>query len=83
MGFKSWRSYGIFRHAVKNKSRFILDDESKDFLKAVEDTCASRIETISMTDALWKAQIGCNYEPLYQKKIFTLMIYQFLLLLNG
>lgn len=69
MSFKSWRSYWKFRHAVKNKSRYILDDESKDFLKAIEDTCTSRVETISMSGSLWRAQIGCNYAPLYQEDI--------------
>lgn len=69
MSFKSCRSYWYFRHAVKNKSRFILDDESKDFLKAVENTCASRIKTISISDSLWRAQIGCDYMPLYQDDI--------------
>lgn len=69
MSFKSWRSYWKFRHAVKNKSRFILDDESKDFLKAIEKTCTSRIKNISISDSLWRAQIGCDYEPYYQEDI--------------
>lgn len=69
MSFKSWRSYWTFRHSVKNKSRFILDDESKDFLKAIEDTCTSRIETISISDSLWRAQIGCDYMPIYQESV--------------
>lgn len=69
MSFKSWRSYWEFRHAVKNKFRFILDDKSKDFLKALEDTCTSRIQTIPISDSLWRAQIGCDYQPLYQEDI--------------
>ncbi len=69
MSFESWRSYWKFRHAVKNKSRFILDDESKDFLKAVEDTCVNRIKTIPISGSLWRSQIGCNYEPFYQDDI--------------
>jgi len=67
MSFKSWRSYWAFRHAVKNKSRYILDDESKEFLKAVEDTCKSRIKTIPISYSLWRAQIGCDYVPEYQE----------------
>jgi len=67
MSFKSYRIYWNFRYAVKNKSRFILDDESKDFLKAVEDACTNRIKTISIFDSLWRAQIGCDYEPEYQE----------------
>ncbi len=69
MSFKSWRSYWTFRHAIKNKSRYILDDESKEFLKAVEDTCKSRIKTISISDSLWRAQIGCDYVPEYQENV--------------
>lgn len=69
MSFKSWRSYGQFRHAVKNKSRFILDDESKDFLKAIEGTCISRLKKIAISQPLWRAQIGCDYIPEYQENI--------------
>ncbi len=69
MSFKSWRSYSTFRYAVKNKSRYILDDESKEFLKAVEDTCINRIKIISMSDSLWRSQIGCDYVPVYQENV--------------
>ncbi len=67
MSFKSWRSYWDFRYAVKNNSRFILDQEAKDFLTAIEDTCSSRIETILISSSLWRAQIGCDYIPQYQE----------------
>jgi hypothetical protein len=69
MSFKSWRSYWTFSHAVKNKSRYILDDESKEFLKAVEDTCTSRIKIIPISDSLWRSQLGCEYMPVYQEDI--------------
>ncbi len=67
MSFKSWRSYWEFRYAVKNNSRFILDKESKDFLTAIEETCSSRVEIISISSSLWRAQIGCDYVPQYQE----------------
>jgi hypothetical protein len=67
MNFKSLRSYWDFRHAIKNNSRFILDQESKDFLTAIEDTCSNRIEIITMNSSLWRAQIGCDYIPQYQE----------------
>ena len=67
MNFKSWRSYWDFRDTVKNNSRFILDKESKDFLTAIEQTCVSRVKTISMSSSLWRAQIGCDYVPQYQE----------------
>jgi len=69
MSFKSWRSYWEFRHAVKNNSRFILGDESKDFLKAIEETCPSRIKNISVSDSIWRAQIGYDNMPEYQEDI--------------
>ena len=69
MSFKSWRSYWDFQHAVKNNSRFILDQESQDFLTAIEDTCSSRIKTISISSSLWRTQIGCDDIPQLQEGI--------------
>ena len=66
MSFKSWHSYWQFKDVIKNKSRFIFDNNSKSFLKAIEDTCELRIETIPMTQSLWRAQVGCKYEQLNQ-----------------
>ena len=67
MSFKSWRSYSDFQYAVKNNSRFILDQRSNDFLAAIKDTCSSRVEIISISSFLWRAQIGCDYVPQYQE----------------
>jgi len=71
MSFKSWDSYYHFKSIVERKSRFIFDCDSKSFLKAIEDTCKPRIKTISMSDSLWRAQIGCDYVPLNQEGIYA------------
>lgn len=69
MSFKSWRSYWKFRHTVKNNSRYILDDESKEFLKAIENSCKSRIITLPISQDLWRSQIGCDYVQEYQGNV--------------
>lgn len=69
MSFKLWNSYWEFNNVVKNKSRFIFDEDSTSFLKAIKDTCKSRVITIPMSEPLWRAQIGCSYEPLIQDGI--------------
>lgn len=69
MGFESWRSYWIFRHFVKNESRYHFDKNSNDFLKAIEDTCKERVLSIPVSQSLWRAQVGCDYRPLIQGDI--------------
>ncbi len=71
INFESWQSYGRFKDNVKNKSRFILDEESKKFLKAIESTCINRIKTIPKSASLWRAQIGSNNMPFYQGSILV------------
>jgi len=61
MSFKSWSSYSQFGNEIKSKSRFIFDQGSKSFLKAIKDTCKHRVKTIPMSQSLWRAQIGCDY----------------------
>lgn len=64
--FKSHRSFSIFRRAVKNKSRYIFDDEAKAFLEAVKNTCSSRCISFVKGASFWRAQVGCDYRPVYQ-----------------
>tara|TARA_R110002049_G_scaffold2423_1_gene17748 strand:+ start:6730 stop:7491 length:762 start_codon:yes stop_codon:yes gene_type:complete len=66
MSFKSWRSYSIFRYAVYNKQRYILDDESKEFLNAIFDTCKGREVSLKMDSIVWRAQDGHSWKPYYQ-----------------
>jgi hypothetical protein len=58
MSFKSWSSYYNFSHFVRNQSRYILDEESKQFLQAIKDTCESRVEVLTENFVFWRAQIG-------------------------
>ncbi|MDK9784823.1 RES family NAD+ phosphorylase [Vibrio sp. B172a] len=69
MSFKSWRSYMNFSYAVKNKLRYVLDQESKDFLKEIENTCASRVEIIEPNSQMWRAQLGHDEEAYFQHDI--------------
>ncbi|MCS6095446.1 RES family NAD+ phosphorylase [Shewanella baltica] len=70
MSFKSWHSYMQFSHAVKNKSRYVLDRESQDFLKEMENTCASRVEIITPNSLMWRAQLGHDERLYYQDEIY-------------
>jgi hypothetical protein len=69
MSFKSWRSYMQFSYSVKNKSRYVLNKDSNDFLKEIENTCASRLEVIPASSTMWRAQAGHDDRPLYQDEI--------------
>jgi hypothetical protein len=66
MSFKSWRSYSIFRHAVDTKQRYILDDECKNFLNSILDTCKDRERFCKAGSILWRAQNGNSWRPHYQ-----------------
>lgn len=59
-----------FSYAVKNKSRYVLDQESQDFLKEIENTCASRVEIIAPNSLMWRAQLGHDERPYYQDEIY-------------
>lgn len=66
MSFKSWRSYWIFRHAVDTKQRFILDEESIEFLNSIVVTCGEREHIIEEGSFVWRAQNGHSWRPHYQ-----------------
>jgi len=59
-----------FSYSVKNNSRYILDQESQDFLKAIEDTCDSRLEVIPAGSLMWRAQAGHDVRPYYQNDVY-------------
>lgn len=56
--FKSWRSFMTFEQKTVHESRFIHDDETNDFLKAIIDTSDARTHWISKGQILWRAQLG-------------------------
>lgn len=66
MSFKSWRSYLIFKNAVDTKQRYILDDESKNFLNSIIETCADRERSLKTGNIVWRAQNGHSLRPYYQ-----------------
>lgn len=66
MSFKSWRSYSKFKHKVDTKHRFILDEESIDFLNSIVNTCQEREYKIEKDSIVWRAQNGHSWRPCYQ-----------------
>ena len=66
MSFKSWRSYWDFCYSVKNRQRYIISEEDKDFLESILNTCQDRIRTISSGATVWRAQLGYDVRPIYQ-----------------
>jgi len=66
MSFKSWRSYSIFRYVVDTKQRYILDEESKEFLNSIIDTCKDRETSLKIGSTVWRAQNGHSLRPYYQ-----------------
>lgn len=66
MSFKSWRSYSDFSISVRSKQRYILDDESKNFLDSIVNTCQNRITTLKKDSIVCRAQNGHSLRPLYQ-----------------
>ena len=66
MSFKSWRSYSDFSNSVRSKQRYILDDETKNFLDSIIDTCQNRIKTLKKDSIVFRAQNGHEWHPFYQ-----------------
>jgi hypothetical protein len=67
VSFKSWRSYHDFQRAVHTKQRYILDDESKNFLNSIIKTCKGRETEVKAGSILWRAQNGHDWKPYYQE----------------
>lgn len=66
--FRSVYSYQTFALRVTRSSRYIRDPEIEDFLSVLLFTSAHRKETIPKGKALYRAQIGHDWEPLYQEE---------------
>ncbi|MBB1440864.1 RES family NAD+ phosphorylase [Shewanella sp. SG41-4] len=69
MSFKSWDSYMQFSYSIRNKSRYILDEDAQSFLQGIKDTCESRVEVIEPNSKMWRAQMGHDSLPLLQDDI--------------
>lgn len=65
--FKSWRSFWKFEHATKYRTRYVHDPEVEAFLGTVLQTTEKRVEVLAQENILWRAQLGCGREPLYQE----------------
>lgn len=66
MSFKSWRSYLTFKYVVETKQRYILDEESIDFLNSIVDTCGEREKILKKDCVVWRAQNGHSLKPYYE-----------------
>ena len=59
--FQSWNEYGIFADFVKRKSRYVLDERSKEFLRVVQETSEKRQTNLPDGSLLWRAQLGHDW----------------------
>ncbi|MBH0001811.1 RES family NAD+ phosphorylase [Pseudoalteromonas sp. SWYJZ12] len=69
MSFDSWNSYMLFSCSVRNKSRYILDEDAQNFLQGIKDTCKSRVEVIKPNSEMWRAQMGHDRLKLLQDDV--------------
>ena len=65
--FKSWRSFWNFEQATKNRTRYVHAPEVEAFLDTVLQTTEKRVEVLAQEQILWRAQLGCGWEPIYEK----------------
>ena len=65
--FKSWRSFWNFEQATKNRTRYGHAPEVEAFLDTVLQTTEKRVEVLAQEKILWRAQLGCDWEPIYEK----------------
>lgn len=56
--FASWESYERFARSVKHSSRYVLENESNEFLAGVIASSVSRRQTLAAYRILWRAQRG-------------------------
>jgi hypothetical protein len=71
MSFESWQSYLTFSNKVHSKQRYIMDDESNDFLNSIMNTCEARVKSLKAGTPVWRAQIGhdCENKPDSENKL--------------
>ena len=66
-GFESWDEFGIFRQAVEQKARYVLDERSARFIRDVIQTSEKRRRMIRADTIFWRAQIANGSKPLCQR----------------
>jgi hypothetical protein len=65
--FKSWRDFWKFEQATKKQARYIHDPEVEAFLDTILQTTEKRVEVLAEEQILWRAQLGSNWEPIYEE----------------
>ena len=63
--FASWLSYREFETRVRNSRRYVWGDDIHNFLDTVLQTGHKRETKIPSGTILWRAQIGVEYDPMY------------------
>ncbi len=64
--FRSWRSYSEFSRATRREQRYVRSPQVEEFLNTVLAKSKGRETPISKGSILWRAQLGCAFEPLRQ-----------------
>jgi RES domain len=61
MPFTSSDAYHQYERSVLHKLRYMHEESVRDFLRAVQETSASRTQTLPSGKILWRAQLGHSY----------------------
>jgi hypothetical protein len=59
--FSSWQSYWRFAAATRNHSRYIFDQETRQFLRIVLKTAETRRIHLPVGHVLWRSQLGSEW----------------------
>ena len=65
--FKSWKGYWEFEHSTKYRTRYVHAPEVEAFLDSVLQTTEKRVDVLAQEKILWRAQLGCDGEPIYEE----------------
>lgn len=66
--FETYRAYSEFAEAVRRRTRFVHDPAVERFLKALVATAHKRSEILPEGSKLWRAQLGCDWEPSFDEE---------------
>jgi hypothetical protein len=65
--FKSWKSYQEFARTVKFDSRYIFDEDIKNFLDTVLMVCQKQTAVLESEKILCRAQLGNDIRPVFDE----------------
>lgn len=60
--FASWAEYDIFAEFITRKARYVRDERSESFLRALQETSKQRERPLQATTDLWRAQVGHEWQ---------------------